>query len=84
MQPPTSFERLLRRPEKVIERQQRARTLQRILEFARVSIDDVVNDPRAKIAVRRWYRVATECEYESLRTFLERHIAMTWFARENR
>lgn len=81
---PTAFERVLRRPEKVIERQQRARLLERIFEFARVSIDDVVNEPGAKTAVLRWYRLATDCEVESLRTFLARRVASTWFFRENR
>lgn len=82
---PTRLERiLLRRPEKVVIRQQRQRLLARILEFAKVSIDDVVNDPRAKARVLWLYRIADAGEYESLRTLLHERVDREWFFRENR
>jgi hypothetical protein len=80
----TSFERTIRRPEKVIVRHERARTLERIFELARVSIHDVVNDRAAKAAVLRLFRVADACAWESLRTALAARIERETWIRRNR
>lgn len=58
--------------------------LRRIFEFARVSVDEVVNEPAAKLAVLRLYRVADACEWESLRAELHARVEREWFLRENR
>jgi hypothetical protein len=83
-EPEKRLARLLRGPERVVIRQQRARLLARILEFARLTIDDVVNDPRAKIRVLGLYRVADACEWETCRTILRERVARTAWERENR
>jgi hypothetical protein len=81
---PTHFERSLRAPQNRIVRHERARALGRIFEFARFSIDDVVNDRGAAAAVRALWRVARACEWESLRSALEARIAREAFSRANR
>jgi hypothetical protein len=81
---PTSFEKSLRRPEKVVVRHHRARLLQRIFEFARVSLDEVVNDRAKKLEVARLYRIADECEWESRRRLLADHAEAEAWVRENR
>jgi hypothetical protein len=80
----TLYEQTLRQPERVVIRQQRARLLARILEYARLTIDDVVNDPRAKVQVFRLYVIADACEWESRRTILAERVARETFYRENR
>jgi hypothetical protein len=84
MDEPTLFERSLRGPEKVLRRRLEARLLPRILEFARVSVDDVVNDPRAKETVLALYRVADAGEWEALRGHLAARIEWERFLRANR
>ena len=81
---PTRFEKSLHGPEKVVRRHQRTRILARILEFACVTIDDVVNDPRAKLRVRGLYRAADACEWESRRTWLRARFEYDGWVRENR
>ena len=81
---PGRFERSLRGPERVVIRQQRTKLVRRLLEFARLTIDDVVNDPRAKIAMIRWYRVADACEWETCRTILAQRVAFRGWVRANR
>lgn len=76
--------RLRRRSERVVIRQQRARLLPRILEFAGLSIHDVVNAGAAKARVLRLYLVADECEWETRRTLLAERLAFEAFVRANR
>ncbi len=73
-----------RRTERVGIRQHRARLLPRILEFAGLSIHDVVNHGPAKARVLRLYLVADECEWESRRTLLAERLAFEAFVRANR
>lgn len=82
---PTLFEKSLRRrAERVVIRHQRAKLLARILEFAGLTIHDVVNDAAAKLRVRKLYRIADEGEWETRRTILAERIAFERFVRENR
>jgi hypothetical protein len=81
---PTSYEQALRQPERIVLRHQRDRALARILEYCGVTIHDVVNSPRAKAEVLRWFRVADACAWESLRTELRAIVAFRQFARANR
>ena len=80
----THFEKSLRGPPKAIRREEQSRLLRRIFEFARLTVDDVVNDPAAKRAVLRLFRVADACEWESLRAQLAARIERERFLRANR